>query len=82
MCMCVSVCECALSVMSDFSTPWTVALQVPLLMKFSRQVYWSRLPFSSPGDLADPGIKPVSLASPALALFLPLHLLGSLEYCV
>ena len=66
MCMCVSVCECALSVMSDFSTPWTVALQVPLLMKFSRQVYWSRLPFSSPGDVPNPGNELMSLVHPAL----------------
>ena len=36
-------------------------------MEFSRQEYWSRLPFSSPGDLPDPGIEPEFLASPALA---------------
>ena len=41
-------------------TPWTVACQVPLSMGFSRQEYWSGLPFSSPGDLPDPGIKPGS----------------------
>ena len=45
----------------------TVARQVPLSMGFSRQEYWSGLPFPSPGDLPDPGIKPVSLMSPALA---------------
>ena len=50
-----------------FATPWTVANQVPLSMGFSRQEYWSGLPFPSPGDLPDPGIKPTSLASPALA---------------
>ena len=44
-------------------TPWTVALQVPLSMGFSRQEYWSEQPFPSPGDLPDPGIKP---RSPAL----------------
>ena len=38
--------------------PWTVARQVPLSMGFSRQEYWSRLPFPSPGDLPDPGIEP------------------------
>ena len=38
--------------------PWTVAHQAPLTMEFSRQEYWSRLPFPSPGDLPDPGIKP------------------------
>ena len=45
-------------------TPWTVACQASLSMEFSRQEYWSGLPFPSPGDLPDPGIKPVS---PALA---------------
>ena len=49
------------------STPWTVALQAPLYMGFSRQEYWSGLPFPTPGDLPDPGIKPMSLVSPALA---------------
>ena len=38
-------------------TPWTVACQVPLSMGFSKQEYWSGLPFPSPGDLPDPGIK-------------------------
>ena len=46
---------------------WTVAHQAPLSMGFSRQEYWSGLPFPSPGDPADPGIKPTCLASPALA---------------
>ena len=41
-----------------FVTPWTVAHQSPLSMGFSRQDYWSGLPFASPGDLPDPGIKP------------------------
>ena len=45
-----------------FETPWTVACQVPLSMEFSRQERWSGLPFSSPGDLLDPGIKPTSPA--------------------
>ena len=40
--------------------PWTVACQAPLSMGFSRQECWSRLPFPSPGDLPDPGIKPSS----------------------
>ena len=39
-------------------TPWTVAYQAPLSMGFSRQEYWSGLPFPSPGDLPDPGIEP------------------------
>ena len=48
--------------------------QVPLSMEFSRQEYWSELPFPPPGDLPDPRIKLVSLTSPALAGgFLPLE---------
>ena len=50
-----------------FETPWTVAHQAPLSMGFSRQEYCSGLPFPPPGDLLDPGIKPVSHRSPALA---------------
>ena len=46
-----------------FVTPWTEACQAQLSMEFSRQEYWSWLPFSSPGDLPDPGIE---LGSPAL----------------
>ena len=46
--------------------PWTVARQAPLSMGFSRQEYWSGLPFPPPGDLLDPGIEPVSPVSPAL----------------
>ena len=38
-----------------FATPWTVACQTPLFMEFSRQEYWSRLPFPFPGDLPKPG---------------------------
>ena len=45
------------------ATPWSIACQAPLSMKFSRQEYWSGLPFPSPGDLPDPGIEP---RSPAL----------------
>ena len=51
-----------------FETLWTVAYQPPLSMGFPRKEYWSRLPYSSPGDLSNPEIKPASLASsPALA---------------
>ena len=50
-----------------FATPWTVVYQAPLSMKFSRQEYWSWLPFPSPGDLPDPGIEPSCLLSPVLA---------------
>ena len=45
--------------------PWTVAHQAPPSMGVSRQEYWSGLPFPSPADLPDPGIKPRSLPSPA-----------------
>ena len=41
-----------------FVTPWTVSYQAPPSVEFSRQEYWSRLPFPSPGDLPDPGIEP------------------------
>ena len=51
-----------------FTTPWTVAHQAPPSMGFSWQEYWSGLPFSSPGDLPDPGIKPRSPALEADAL--------------
>ena len=43
-----------------FVTPWTVAHQAPLSMGFSRQEYWSGLPFPSPGDISDPRTEPVS----------------------
>ena len=43
-----------------FADPWTVAYQAPQSMGFSRQEYWSELPFPSPGDLPDPGIEPGS----------------------
>ena len=42
------------------ATPWTVAHQTPMSMGFSRQEYWSGLPFPTPGDLPNPGIKPTS----------------------
>ena len=48
------------AVMSALCDPWTVAHQATLSMGFSRQGYWSALPFPSPGDLPDLGIKPVS----------------------
>ena len=58
----VAVCY-SLSHVRLFVTPWTVAHQTPLSVGFSRQEYWSGLPFPSPGDLLDPRIKP---RSPAL----------------
>ena len=51
-----------------FATPWTVAYQASPSMAFSRQEYWSGLPFPSPGDFPDPGIEPVSPALEADAL--------------
>ena len=63
----VCICACTLSHVWLFVTPWTIACQPPLSMEFSRQEYWCRLPFPSPGDLPDPGIKLMSLVSPALA---------------
>ena len=51
-----------------FVTPWTVAYQAPPSMGFSRQEYWSGLPFPSPGDLPDPGIEPRSPTFQADAL--------------
>ena len=50
-----------------FATLWTVAHQAPLSMGFSRQEYWSGLPFPIPGDLPDTGIESASPVSPALA---------------
>ena len=47
-----------LSCVQLFATPWAVAYQALLSMRFSRQEYWSRLPFFSPAGLPDPGIKP------------------------
>ena len=51
-----------LSCVQLFATPWTGAHQVPLFMGFSRQEYWSGLPFTSAGDLSDPGNEPGSSA--------------------
>ena len=67
MCVCVSVCVLIHSVVSDSANPRTVGHQAPLSMEFSRQGYQSGLPFPSPGHLPGPGIKPVSLVSPAFA---------------
>ena len=81
-CMCVHMCVCAqvhshsvvfdslllsCPVVSDSAAPWTVALQVPLSVEFSRQEYWSQFPFPAQGDLPHPGIKPTSLTFPVLA---------------
>ena len=60
-----AACECVLSrsIVSDSVAPWTVAHRAPLPMEFSRQEYWTELPFPTPGDLPDPGMEP---RSPAL----------------
>ena len=67
-CMCVRVCMLShFSRVQLFATLWTVPCQTSLFMGFSRQEYWSGLPFLNPGDLPHPGIEPTSLTSPALA---------------
>ena len=64
------------SVVSDsFATPQTVPCQGPLSMGFSRHEYWSGLPWPSPGDLPDPGIKPASHTDPWHLHLKPLFLL-------
>ena len=58
------VCVHSLSCVCLFANLWTVAHQAPLSMGFPKQEYWSGLLFLPPGDLSNPGIKPMS---PALA---------------
>ena len=65
-----AVCVCVCSVAQSCPTlcgPWTVAHQAPLSLRFSRQEYWSWVPFPTPGHLSNPWIESVSLASPTLA---------------
>ena len=62
-----SLSVCVLSGVQLFAIPQTVAHQAPPSMGFPRQEYWSGLSFPSLRDLPDPGLKPVSLVSPALA---------------
>ena len=68
-----------LSCVRLFVTLWTAACQAPRSMEFSRQEYLCGVPFATPGDLPDPGIRLMSPASPAVAgrFFLPLCHLGS-----
>ena len=72
-CTCVvfnDICRVVVSVLRRaqlFVPPWTADHQAPPSMRFSRQEYCSGLPFPTPGDLPNSGIKPTSLASPALA---------------
>ena len=61
------VCMCAHNRAGHFATPGTVAHQAALSMKFSKQEHCSGLSFPSAADLLHPGIKPVSLGSPALS---------------
>ena len=58
----------SLSYVQLFATPWTVTYQVPLSIGFSRQEYWSGLPFPPPGDLPNPGVEPRSPTLQADAL--------------
>ena len=62
----IKILVVVLSYVQLFVNPWTVAHQAPLSVEFSRQEYWSGLPFPPPGDPPDPGIKTASPASPAL----------------
>ena len=79
--MCIYVCVHAymwmlscFSCVQLFVTLWTIAFKAPLSVGFSRQEYWSALPFPPPGDLPDPGIEPGSLTSPSSAGRLPKRL--------
>ena len=67
--MCVCVCVCmhvhaqSHSCVQFFATSWTVVHQTSLSMEFSRQEYWSGVPFPTPGNLPNPGTEPTSLDS-------------------
>ena len=62
-----TLCACVLGRAQVLATPWTVACQAPPSREFSRQEYWSGLPFPTPGDFPHPGIEPAALVSPTLA---------------
>ena len=64
---CLTHCYAVLSHVQLFATPWTEVHQAPLSMGFSRQEYWSLLPFPTAGYFPNPGIKPTSLPSLTLA---------------
>ena len=70
----------SLSRVQLFVTPWTVAHQTPLSMEFSRQEYWSGLPFPTPGNLPNSGMELVTLASPPLALLLKQHFMINIYF--
>ena len=82
---CAMQCKCQpLSRVQLFVTPWTVARQAPLSMRFPRQEYCSGQTFSSPGDLPGPGIKPrfPALQADSLLSESPVWLLGNVKYCM
>ena len=60
---------CTEKSVSNSATSWMVACHAPLSLEFSRQEYWSELPFPSPGDLPNPGIEPWSPALQAVSLW-------------
>ena len=62
----MQACQVTSVVSNSDATPWIVAHQAPLCMGFSRQEYWSGLPYPPPGDLPDPGMEPEPPAAPAL----------------
>ena len=70
---------CVLSYVQLFVTLWAVAHQAPLSMGFSRQEYWSGLPFFSSGDLPNPGIKLISLAPPGKQITLKLSVKRNID---
>ena len=72
-CQCMHVCMLShFSPIPLFATPWTVACQAPLSMGFPRWEHWSGLPFPSPGNLPNPGIKPGSLCVSCIGRWSPL----------
>ena len=73
--ICIKAACSVTSVSQLFATPWTVVHQAPLSVGFPRQEHWSGLLFSSPGNLPDPRIEPMSPALQADSL--PLNHLGS-----
>ena len=71
MCACVRVCAELFSHVRLSATPWSITLQAPLSVEFSKQEYWSGLPFPMSGDFPDPGIERLLL-----------HLLNLQEDCL
>ena len=65
--LCACVCLSPFSRVRLFLTPWTASHQAPLSMGFSRQEYWSGVPFPPPGDLPNLGMEPQPLMSSAMA---------------